>query len=99
MESPPKVIAGVMGLAGFATASVAGLATGNEAGVVLGRAIAALLICSIIGALIGMVGRTAVAEHLASFRASNPPPDRPEVLRRIDEEQQPTTSPAAGAKT
>lgn len=88
-----------MGLAGFATASVAGLATGNEGGVVLGRAIAALLVCSIVGALIGMVGRTAVTEHLASFRASNPPPDRPDVLRRIDEEQRSASSPAAGAKT
>jgi len=71
---PPKLIAGVLGLAAFAAACITGLASGADPIETLWRALVALLICSIVGAIIGRAGMVAVAEQIAEHIAGNPVP-------------------------
>lgn len=54
-----RVIAAVIGLAGFTVALVAGLAADNPFEVCVSRAILALAACSIVGLVLGWVMRTA----------------------------------------
>ncbi|MEQ8769946.1 MAG: hypothetical protein RIB60_05495 [Phycisphaerales bacterium] len=75
MLQPPRLIAGVLGLAAFVAACVAGLASNADPSDTLWRALAALLICSILGAILGRVGMVAVDEHVAKHVADNPVPE------------------------
>jgi hypothetical protein len=66
-SDPAKVIACVFALAAFAVAIIAGLSAGNNAARVLGSALAAMLICHIMGLVIGAIGHLVVTEHLSSI--------------------------------
>ncbi len=54
-----RVIAAVIGLAGFTVALVAGVAADNPFEVCVSRAVFALAVCSIVGLVLGLVMRTA----------------------------------------
>ena len=56
-----RVIAAVIGLAGFTVALVAGVAADNPFEVCVSRAILSLAVCSIVGLVLGWVMRTATA--------------------------------------
>ncbi len=77
MLNPPRMIAGVLGLGAFVTACTAGLASGAEASDTLWRALTALIVCSIVGALLGRIGMVAIDEHVATHIEANPIPEEP----------------------
>lgn len=82
LESPGRVIAAVLGLAGFGIACVAGLASGHDAVTTLWRAIAAMAACYPVGLAIGRIAHVAVIEHVEAHRAANPmPPVPPPMVR------------------
>jgi hypothetical protein len=67
-SEPAKVIASIFALAAFAVAIVAGLAAGNTPARVLGTAVGAMVVCQVLGQLVGAVGEWVVNEHVTSER-------------------------------
>jgi NhaP-type Na+/H+ or K+/H+ antiporter len=51
-----------MGLAGFTIAILAGLTADNTTESVLGRALISMLVCNVVGFLLGMIGERAIRE-------------------------------------
>ncbi len=58
-----------MGLAAFFIAVLSGLMVDNPADVILGRALVAMMVCCMLGSVLGAMGEKAVTQHLSS-RAS-----------------------------
>lgn len=56
--------AGSLGLLAFSAAIFAGLYAGNEVVTILSRAISALIVCLLLGAVIGWMAETVIAENL-----------------------------------
>lgn len=67
--SATRVIAACLGLCGFTIAIVAGMYAGNGADAVIGRAIAALVICQVVGLFVGMGVESVVRERVRSGAA------------------------------
>ena len=63
-----RVIAAVVGLAGFAVALVAGLAADNPFNVVISRALIALVACTLTGQMLGLLLHAGLAHNLAPHR-------------------------------
>lgn len=70
-----KTLASVLALSAFLTAIVAGGFAGNPAPNVLKIAIISMIVCYIVGVLVGMVSEHAVTEYLKEYRRTNPVPD------------------------
>ncbi|MBY0113891.1 MAG: hypothetical protein K2Y21_13825 [Phycisphaerales bacterium] len=70
-----KVIASSMGLTGFAIACIAGLSAGNPTNMILIRSLVAMILCYLLGSIIGAVGEWVVTQHLADYKAKNPIPE------------------------
>ncbi len=68
--SPSKVVAGCLGLSGFALAIIAGEAVGNPAGDTLTRALGALIVCQACGFVLGWVAEGAINRRLAELRVA-----------------------------
>ncbi len=81
MESPARFIATILALAGFAIAGIAGLAAGNGASTILAHALLALVVCHVVGLLIGAVGvhvaQRAAVELVESGESPAAPPPSP----------------------
>ena len=86
-DVPTKLISGVLGLMGFATAAVVGLLANNPGLVIIGRALVAMLVCSFIGRLLGMVGEVCVREFVEHYKTGRPIPRMPQELIDLQEEQ------------
>lgn len=69
-----KVIAASLALSAFAVAIVAGLAAGNPARTVLFNAVVAMILCQILGLVIGALAERAISDHLAAYKAAHPIP-------------------------
>jgi len=70
-----RMTAGTFALLGFAASIFAGLWAGNDADVILTRAWWALILCLVLGGLLGWMAQTVVMDHL---QESVPPrPARP----------------------
>lgn len=61
---PTKVVAASMGLCGFAVTLIAGLAVDNPLDVIVLRAVAAMLVCYVVGNLIGLAAQVAISGTL-----------------------------------
>lgn len=61
-----KVVAATMGLAGFAVAVVAGISADNPTDEVLWRAMVSMVVCHIVGLVIGAAGERAALEAIAA---------------------------------
>jgi uncharacterized protein YneF (UPF0154 family) len=83
VETPSKIISGVMGLLGFATAALVGLWAGNPGVMILWRALLAMVVCSLLGRVLGYVGYVCVREFLDNYKDENPIPEMPESLKRL----------------
>lgn len=94
VENGPKVIATAFALAGFTVALIAGMGAGNPAAGVLAKAIVSMVVCSLIGQIVGGVALRAVSDHLGEYRATNP---IPELSTGSQPDEQ--TSDAAGGKS
>ena len=71
MRSVTQLISVVLALCAFALALVAGLAAGNPADHIVGRAVVAMFIGQIVGALIGRAAQCVIDEHLERYRAEH----------------------------
>lgn len=80
------MIAACFALVAFAAAVVVGLAAGNPAGTILWRALVAMLVCWVAGALVGYLAQRAVQVQVESYKTRNPiPPDEgEEVIESLD---------------
>ena len=77
-----KTLASVLALSAFLTAIVAGGFAGNPAPHVLKIAIISMIVCYIVGVLVGMVSEHAVTEYLTEYRRASPVPDIASELDR-----------------
>lgn len=71
-SSPTKLIASCCGLSAFSVATIAGLGVDNAADVILSRAVGCMVVCYLLGIVIGRVAERAVEESLAAYRARRP---------------------------
>jgi len=82
-----RLVSGVLGLMGFMMALVVGLIAGNPTTVILIRAIVAMLICSVIGRILGLAGEVCVREFVSRYKSDRPQPIKPQELIDLDNEQ------------
>jgi len=71
VRSVTQLISVILALCAFAIALIAGLAAGNPTEHVVGRAVAAMLVCQILGMLIGRAVQAVLDEHLERYRADH----------------------------
>lgn len=90
--TPSRVIATAVGLSGFAVAVIAGLAAENPAQVVLGRALVSMLVCYVLGQLLGAGAENVVRRRVERYKGEHPVPD---VFASIDQGEPPGRSAAA----
>ena len=74
MHRTQDMIAATLAIGGFAAALVAGMAASNAPLGVVARALFAMILCWIVGQLIGKATQTTINEHVALFAASIPVP-------------------------
>lgn len=86
-DVPARVISSVIGLMGFFTALLAGLIAGNPGLVIITRAMLALIICTLVGRILGTAGEYCVRDFLKKFKADRPTPQLPEQLRKLYKER------------
>lgn len=86
-DVPARVISSVIGLMGFFTALVTGLVAGNPGLVILTRAMFALIICTVVGRILGTAGEYCVRDFLKKFKSDRPTPVLPEQLRKLYKER------------
>ncbi len=82
-----QLASGVLGLMGFTTALVVGLLAGNPALVILTRAMVAMLVCAVVGRLLGAAGEICVREYVTKYKSDRPQPTKPQELIDLDREQ------------
>lgn len=70
--APSRLIAASSAMSGFAIAIVCGLAAENPSGRVLGVAVVSMIVCHIVGLIVGSIGENIVNEYAQKYRASNP---------------------------
>jgi tetrahydromethanopterin S-methyltransferase subunit C len=83
---PVAALAGCFGLSGFAVAIVSGLASGRDAAYVLEDALLALLICWVVGSVVGRIAQTIVSEHLTRVVGEPPGLDPAGGVSLVDAE-------------
>lgn len=83
-DIPARLVSGVLGLMGFVTACVVGLLAGNPGVVVLTRALMAMLICVLVGRLLGAIGEICVREYVDRYKSERPRPSKPHQLVELD---------------
>jgi len=82
-DEPARVVAGVLGLTAFVTASLVGLGIGNPGSLILTRALVAMVVCALVGRLLGVAGERCVREFIASYKAERPIPEVPGALAEL----------------
>lgn len=82
-DVPARVISTVLGCMGFFTALLVGLVTGNPGITIVSRAILAMLVCVVVGRILGMIGEICVREFLTKYKQDHPTPQLPEKLKRL----------------
>jgi hypothetical protein len=84
VDVPSRMVSGVMGLIGFAMASVIGVWAGNPASVTLSRALVACALCAIVGRALGAIGEICVREFVEHYQSKHPRPKLPDQLRDLE---------------
>ena len=67
-----KVVAGCLGLSAFALAILSGLAAHAEVSEILLRAVVSMFVCALVGFVAGAVGKRAMDDAAAEYRAAHP---------------------------
>lgn len=85
-ESIPRLVGATAGLCGFTVSVVGGLAVENDGGTVLSRALPAMVICYIVGVVLGLAGQRCVQEHVENYRKKRPvrEAEMEELERQLD---------------
>ena len=92
---PSRVIATAMALCAFAIAVIAGLAAGNPSDVVLGRALLGLVVCYVLGHVLGACAESVVRRRVDAYKREHPVPDVLAALNATDGESESRSSAAA----
>ncbi len=79
-----KLVSGVLGLMGFSTAILVGVLAGNPGVVILLRAMLAMLICAVVGRVLGAVGEVCVREFVTHYKFNRPVPAMPDELIELE---------------
>jgi len=74
MGSVSKVMAGCFSMAAFAVAIIAGLSSGNPAVLILGRALIAMVLCYVVGLVVGVICERVIALHMQEHAEKHPLP-------------------------
>jgi hypothetical protein len=69
---PAAIIASSFALIGFAVAVAAGIAADNSAATTIWRALGAMILCYMIGRVIGAIAMRAMREHVTQYKQSHP---------------------------
>jgi hypothetical protein len=72
-----------MGLSGFATVVFIGLLAGNDPVTTLGRGLICMVICNLVGRLLGHMGARSAAEFIERYKVEHPVPQPPAELVRL----------------
>ena len=83
-DIPARLVSGVLGLMAFMLACVVGLFAGNPGYVILVRAMIAMVVCAIIGRILGMVGEVCVREYVLRYKSDRPRPQKPTQLVELE---------------
>jgi hypothetical protein len=83
-ELPTNLISGVLGLMGFIVSALVGVIASNPGLVILTRAILAMVICAIVGRVLGAVGQVCVREFVTRYKSDRPKPAKPQALVDLD---------------
>lgn len=79
MNQLSKLFGSVFGLSAFSVAVIAGISSGNGASQVLLNAIVCMMICYVVGTMLGMIAERTVAEHASGYAAARTIPTMPKV--------------------
>jgi hypothetical protein len=79
------MVGGIMGLTGFSAALFVGMAAGNPAVTTLGRGLLCMIICTLVGRLLGAMGATAVGEFIEKYKSEHPAPPPPSQLIELQD--------------
>jgi hypothetical protein len=71
VNRPAKVIASALGLTAFAIATIAGMAVGNPTDTILWHAIIAMIVCQMVGLVLGSIGERVVTDAIADYQQRN----------------------------
>lgn len=83
-DVPSGMISGVLGMMGFTIACLVGLMAENPGYVILLRAMLAMVVCAIIGRVLGTVGETCVREFVTIYKSDRPKPKKPKQLVELE---------------
>jgi hypothetical protein len=86
-DVPASLISGVFGLLAFVLACTVGVIAQNPGYVILLRAMIAMLICAVIGRILGTVGEICIQEFVVKYKSGRPVPKRPQQLLDLEEKQ------------
>lgn len=86
-EPIPRTSGAILGLAGFATALMVGMVIGNPAHITLLRALLCMVVCVVVGRVIGWAGELAARDVVDQYIKDNPPPQTPEELVRLQDQR------------
>lgn len=84
-DIPARLISGVLGLMAFMVACLTGLLAGNPGSVILVRAMLAMLLCTLIGRVLGIVGEIGIREFVTNYKSARPRPQMPSQLIELDQ--------------
>ena len=85
-DIPRTLISGVLGLTAFMLACFIGIFAGNPGYVILVRAMVAMVICVIIGRILGAIGEICIREYVTKYKSDRPRPRKPEQLAKLEAE-------------
>lgn len=83
-DVPSGMISGVLGMMGFTVACFVGLMAENPGYIILLRAMLALVVCAVIGRVLGTVGETCVREFVTMYKSDRPKPKKPRQLVELE---------------
>lgn len=86
-DIPASLISGVLGLMAFMLACIVGVLAENPGYIILMRAMIAMLICAMIGRVLGTAGEICVQEFVIKYKSRRPQPKRPQELIDLENEQ------------
>ncbi|MFG0314459.1 MAG: hypothetical protein ACF8LL_09775 [Phycisphaerales bacterium] len=86
-DIPATLISGVFGLTAFMLTCFVGLLAGNPGHVILLRAMVAMLVCAVIGRVLGIAGEICIREFVSKYKSTRPRPRKPQELLTLEAEQ------------
>jgi ABC-type proline/glycine betaine transport system permease subunit len=72
---PSRIIATSLALVAFATAVVGGIWADNPALTTIARALVAMVVCYLVGSIIGSIAQRVIDENIQNYKQANPAQD------------------------